>query len=276
MSPKYLAMSFEGDFAPSFDLHCLRPGRRPPDGWGIGYSPGGGPSAAVLKEPTPPHGSIRSELIKAWEHLESSLFVLHIRVAMWGPITDANTQPFSRSWGGRDWLIAHGGSLTARLLPRLRARFEPVGSTDTEQIFCELLERIADRGWRSLGECDPDVLRGWFAELNGQGSLTICLSDGRDLAVYADAAGTGDVHVWEIVPPYATLTFGDEDLTVDLTQRGAKSRKGVVVSSDPLDVKGMQDASWRRVKPGHLLIIRQGAVRAEVGPKPRASIGSTA
>jgi transglutaminase-like putative cysteine protease/predicted glutamine amidotransferase len=242
--PKYLAMSFEGDFAPSFDLHCLRPGRRPPDGWGIGYYPGGGPSAAVLKEPTPPH----------------------IRVATWGPVTDANTQPFSRSWGGRDWLIAHGGSLNERLVARPGARFEPVGSTDTEQIFCELLERIADRGWKSLGDADPEVLRGWFAELNQQGSLTTCLSDGRDLAVYADRAAVGDVHVWEIVPPYAKLKFGDEDLTVDLTQRGAKSRKGVVVSSDPLDVTGMPDAVWRKVTPGHLLIIRQGAVRVEVAP----------
>ncbi|MBC7841873.1 MAG: class II glutamine amidotransferase, partial [Gemmatimonadaceae bacterium] len=264
--PKYLAMSFEGDFAPSFDLHCLRPGRRPPDGWGIGFYPGGGPSAAVLKEPTPPHGSIRSELIKAWEHLESSLFVLHIRVATWGPITDANTQPFSRSWGARDWIIAHGGSLSERLLPRPGARFEPVGSTDTEQIFCELLERIADRGWRSLGDCDPEVLRGWFAELNRQGSLTTCLSDGHDLAVFADAGGAGDVFVWEIVPPYTTLTFGDEDLTVDLTQRGTKSRKGVVVSSDPLAVSGMPNADWRRVTPGHLLMIRQGVVRVEVAP----------
>ena len=265
--PKYLAMSFEGDFAPSFDLHCLRPGRRPPDGWGIGYYPGGGPSAAVLKEPTPPHGSIRSELIKAWEHLESSLFVLHIRVATWGPITDANTQPFSRSWGGRDWLVAHGGSLSQKLPSKPDARFEPVGSTDTEQLFCEILERIADRGWRSIGDCDPDVLRGWFAELNERGSLTTCLTDGRDLAVYADQGGNGDVHVWEIVPPYSALTFGDEDLTVDLTQRGAKPRKGVVVSSDPLEVTGMADVEWRKVAPGHLLIIRQGAVRHEVGGK---------
>ena len=264
--PKYLAMSFEGDFAPSFDLNCLRPDRRPPDGWGIGYYPGGGAAAAVLKEPAPPHGSIRSELIKAWEHLESSLFVLHIRVATWGPITDANTQPFSRSWGGRDWLIAHGGSLNGRPTPRSGARFEPVGSTDTEQLFCELLERIAERGWKSLGDADPEVLRSWFAELNQQGSLTTCITDGRDLVVYADCAGVGDVHVWEIIPPYAKLKFGDEDLTVDLTQRGAKSRKGVVISSDPLAVSGMPEAVWRRVTPGHLLIIRQGAVRVEVAP----------
>lgn len=265
--PKYLAMSFEGDFAPSFDLHCLRPGRRAPDGWGLGYYPGGGDSAAVLKEPTPPHGSIRSELIKAWEHLESSIFLLHIRVATWGPVSDANTQPFSRSWGARDWLMAHAGSLNEQLPVRPEARFEAVGSTDTEHIFCELLERIADQGWRSLGDADPVLLRSWLAELNGRGSLTLCLTDGRDLAVYADANGDGEVHVWEIVPPFPTLSFGDEDLTVDLTQRGAKSRKGVVVCSDPLLVTGMKDATWRRVTPGHLLVVRQGAVRVEVAPK---------
>ncbi len=264
--PKYLAMSFEGDFAPSFDLHCLRPGRRPPDGWGLGYYPGGGQAAAVLKEPSPPFGSIRSELVKAWEHLESSLFVLHIRVATWGPVSDANTQPFARSWGGRDWLMAHAGSLTQRLPQRAGARFEAVGSTDTEQLFCELLDRVADMGWRSLGDADPELLRRWFAEVNDKGVLTSCLTDGRDLAVYADEHGDGDVYVCEIVPPFNEMSFGDEDLTVDLGQRGVKSRKGVVVSSDPLQVTGIKDAKWRRLPPGHLLIIRQGAIRVEVAP----------
>ena len=264
--PKYLAMSFEGDLAPSFDLHCLRPGRRPPDGWGLGYYPGGGQAAAVLKEPTPPMGSIRSELVKAWEHLESSLFVLHIRVATWGPVTDANTQPFSRAWGGRDWLIAHAGSLRQKLETRTGARFDPVGSTDTEQVFCELLERIADQGWRSLGDADPEILRGWFAELNALGSLTTCLTDGRDLVVYADAGGEDDAYVWEIVPPFSAMSFGDEDLTIDLVRRGVKSRKGVVVCSNALHVTAMPNATWRRVAPGHLLVVRQGAIRTEVAP----------
>jgi hypothetical protein len=50
-------MSFEGELAPSFDLTCLEPGRALPDGWGLGYYPGGEPSATVLKEPAPPQGS---------------------------------------------------------------------------------------------------------------------------------------------------------------------------------------------------------------------------
>ena len=265
--PNLFAMSFEGKLAPSFDLRCLHPGRTPPDGWGIGYYPGGEPSATVLKEPAPPNGSIRSELVKAWEHLESSLFVVHIRTATWGAVTDANTQPFSRAWGRRDWLFAHSGSLVDR--PSLRARppFEPVGSTDTEAILCDLLGRMADRGWSSLGEADPLVLLGWYQSLNQLGSVTSVLTDGLDLLVYADRdpAARG-VHLWEAVPPYGSMRLADRDLVVDLTARGVKSRRGVVIASEPMEVTSDSQGAWRPVPPGHLLIIRQGGVRDVVKP----------
>lgn len=265
--PNLLAMSFEGELAPSFDLRCLHPGRTPPDGWGIGYYPGGEPSATVLKEPAPPNGSIRSELVKAWEHLESSLFVVHIRTATWGAATDANTQPFSRAWGRRDWLFAHSGSLVDR--PSLKARplFEPVGSTDTEAILCDLLGRFADRGWSSLGEADPAVLLEWYQSLNQLGTLTSVLTDGLDLLVYADRdpAARG-VHVWDVVPPYGSLRLADRDLVVDLTARGVKSRRGVIIASEPMEVASDSAGSWRPLPPGHMLIIRQGGVRDVVQP----------
>lgn len=260
--PNLLAMSFEGELAPSFDLTCLRPGGRLPDGWGIGYYPGGEPSASVLKEPAPPLGSIRSELVKAWEHLESSLFLLHIRNATWGSINDANTQPFCRTWGGRDWLFGHSGSLMQRLEVSEKSQFEPVGSTDTEIIFCELLRWLAEQGARSLGDVDPAVLRDWFGKINAYGALTSVLTDGRDLVVYADRGGEGDAYFCNVLPPYERLSFRDPDLVVDLSRRGVKSRKGIVVSSAPLDAAEGVRASWERVPPGHLLVIRQGALRA--------------
>ena len=265
--PNYLGMSFEGALAPSFDLRCLRPGRKAPDGWGIGFYPGGGPSSTVLKEPAPPFGSIRGELVKVWEHLESSLFLLHIRVATWGGVSDANTQPFCRSLGGREWLLAHAGSLAHRLPPRPSPRFEPVGTTDTETVFCELLDRIAEAGWRSIGDADPRVLHSWFDELNEHGSLSTLLTDGRDLVVYADRDGREKkVYFLELRPPFTSLSFGDEDLEVDLTRRGIKSRKGIIVCSEPVAVQGVEGIAWRLLPPGHLLVIREGAVRAEVWP----------
>ncbi len=265
--PNLLAMSFEGELAPSFDLRCLHPNRKPPDGWGIGYYPGGEPSASILKEPAPPQGSIRSELIKAWEHLASSLFVLHIRTATWGQISDANTQPFLRSYAGRDWLFAHSGSLEHRVELPAPTLFTPVGSTDTEAIFCDLLERFARRGWGSIGEAEPEVLREWLDAINAHGTLTIVLADGRDLLVYADRGGAPErgIFLCEILPPYEELIISDDDLGVDLTGRGVKSRKGVVIASNPL---AGNEAKWRQLQPGHLALIRQGSIRAHVGPAP--------
>ncbi len=288
--PNLLAMSFEGELAPSFDLLCLAAGRTLPDGWGLGYYPGGEPSAVVLKEPAPPQGSIRGQLAKAWEHLEASLFALHIRSARWGAITDANTQPFCRSWGRRDWLFCHSGSLTKRPTDE-HGRFEPVGSTDTEQLFCVLLGRFAERGWKSVADVDLAMLRDWLDALDDDGGLTIALTDGRDLLVYADRDSEGMLYLGTVAPPYDRAVFGDDDLVLDLGARGTKSRKGVIVSSTPLlpiepeqrppgtDQPAEQRAAivWTQVPPGTLLCIRQGAVIAEHNPaaaaaSPRSSL----
>jgi transglutaminase-like putative cysteine protease/predicted glutamine amidotransferase len=259
--PNLLAMSFEGELAPSFSLHCLGPGRTLPDGWGLGYYPKGEPSSAILKEPAPPQTSIRSQLAMAWEQVASNMFVLHIRHATWGALSDANTQPFARTWGRRDWLMAHAGSLD-RKPTEIPGPFEPVGSTDTEAMFCGLLNRFFEHGWRNLAQVDLGVLLGWLGELNEVGSLSMCFTDGRDLLVHADRRG---VPLWlgTLAPPYEKIAFGDADLDVDLTRRGAKSRKGVIVCSEQLTPRGT-DAEralhWRQLEPGRMLVIREGAV----------------
>ncbi|MGE0547755.1 MAG: class II glutamine amidotransferase [Kofleriaceae bacterium] len=262
--PNLLAMSFEGELAPSFSLHCLNPDRTLPDGWGLGYYPAGEPSAAILKEPAPPQASIRSQLALAWEQVASSLFVLHIRHATWGALSDANTQPFSRTWGRRDWLIGHAASLD-RKPAEVPGPFEPVGSTDTEQIFCALLNRFCERGWRSLADVDLDVLSEWLLAMDDAGGMTMCLTDGRDLLAYADRSGD-PLWLGMLSPPYERIAIGDNDLDIDLTRRGAKSRKGVIVCSDqlePRDGDATTALSWRQLPAGHLIVVRQGAVLVE-------------
>lgn len=258
-------MCFEGELAPAFDLRCLQPGAPRPDGWGLGSYPPGEPSASVLKEPTPAAGGAVS-LLEAREHHEASIFVLHVRAALWGGLSAANTQPFTRVWGGREWMFAHSGSLERRPELAPGALFEPVGATDSEAVFCELMNRLAARPWRSLADADPAVLSEWLVGLNALGTLNVVLSDGRDLLVYADKHESG-LSTWQLLPPYAQVAFGDADVEVDLTRRGVKARKAVFVSSRPLDAvtPGLQ-VDWRPMPAGGLLVLRQGGVRAEVPP----------
>ncbi len=238
--PNLLAMSFEGELAPCFDLTRLRPGRKLPDGWGIGYYPGGEPSASVLKEPAPPQGSIRSELVKAWEHLESSLLVLHIRTATWGSVNDANTQPFSRSWGGRDWLFAHSGSLVDRIEVDPKSAL-PAGRLDghgAHPVRAHALDGVGEppehRRHRSGG-----AARDWFDEMNEHGPPRRSWPTAAIWWSTRIAIAEGDAFLWEVCRrTRERLAFGDDDLEVDLTRRGVKSRKGVIVSSEELKVHG--------------------------------------
>lgn len=269
--PNLFAMSFEGQIVPTFELRCLSESANLPDGWGLGYYPGGEPSACVLKEPVPTAGKGRTALIQEWDHLEASQFIIHVRRAQWGSVSDANTQPFVRTYGMRDWVFGHAGSLGARLERKADARFEPVGSTDTELVFCELMERIAERGWRSLVDVDLRQLQRWLEEWGELGGMTCVLSDGRDLATYADKREEGGLHVAYVVPPYERFAFGNSDLWVDLTQRDGRSRKGVLVSSEPLQFDGDSAVvQWERMSPGRLVVLRQGTEIARVDPLSNA------
>jgi transglutaminase-like putative cysteine protease/predicted glutamine amidotransferase len=271
--PNLLALSFEGRVAPSFDLKCLAEGRDRPDGWGLGYYPSGEPSVTVLKEPAPSATSIRSELVRAWEHTASSIFVLHIRHARWGSNTSANTQPFARHHGGQEWLFGHSGSLEHRLEGPKDIPFEPVGSTDTERLFCELLERMAKHGCRRIADVDPDLLASWYRELNKLGSLSSVLTDGQDLCVWADERGVTLPHVASFYPPYERAAFGDDDVELDLTKRGAMSRRGVIITSNPLRVYGDGRVEHHQVEPGQLILVRGGVVRHKTrGPESAAGL----
>jgi transglutaminase-like putative cysteine protease/predicted glutamine amidotransferase len=274
--PNLIAMSFEGALSPSFDLRCLQHGHPQPDGWGMGFYPGPEPSVSVFKEPAPPSGSVRSTLVQAWDRVSSSIFLLQIRAARWGSISDANTQPFVRSWAKRAWLFAQAGSLDQRLEVGAESLFEPVGSTDGEAAFCETMTRIARNKWRSLADCDPPTLRSWLRDVNELGVFTCALSDGDTLAFYSDRSGGQRNFVWELVPPYDRVVFGDDDLQVDLTRRGAKARRGVVFATSVLDAeKGGLPAVWREIPPGTLIFVRQGAIVAELGPPAAAANGAT-
>src|SRR3989442_15722619 len=118
-----------------------------------------------------------------------------------------------RAWTGVMWLM----ELSGRSRPTMdgASLFEPVGSTDSEQVFCALLGRTAERGCKTLSDIPPAVLLSWFHDLNRHGGLSLALSDGIDLAVYADRRGDGSIFVCELLPPSGVgLALGAEDLTV--------------------------------------------------------------
>src|SRR5262249_22007954 len=145
----------------------------------------------------------------------------------------------------------HSGSLRHRIeRSAAKGPFEPVGSTDSELVFCDLLALFAENAWRSIGDADPNALRAFFERMSAHGNITSVFTDGRDLVAYADAHGESTLYLGLLRPPYEKLVVADYDLELDLGRRGVKSRKGVLVASNPLEGSGV---AWSPMIPGHLV-----------------------
>ena len=106
------------------------------DGFGLGwYGTGNGP--AVYRSVSPAWGDANLRELAA--HIESPLFLAHVRAAIGSPVQQTNCHPFRR---GR-WLFVHNGFLADfHLLRRdLMLAIDPElfgdiqGSTDTEVVF---------------------------------------------------------------------------------------------------------------------------------------------
>jgi len=106
------------------------------DGFGLGWY-GGGNGPALYRSIAPAWGD--SNLRELAAHVESPLFLAHVRAAIGSPVQETNCHPFRR---GR-WLFVHNGFLAGfdelrrdlmfAVAPELFPQMH--GSTDTEVIF---------------------------------------------------------------------------------------------------------------------------------------------
>ena len=106
------------------------------DGFGLGWY-GSGEGPGIYRSVAPAWGDANLRELAA--HLESPLFIAHVRAAIGSPIQQTNCHPFRH---GR-WLFVHNGYLAGfhelrreLMLAIDPARFPDVeGSTDTEVVF---------------------------------------------------------------------------------------------------------------------------------------------
>jgi transglutaminase-like putative cysteine protease/predicted glutamine amidotransferase len=269
---RLVALSFDGAASPSITLKALGKqtvDNNQPYGWGLAWYPGQTSCALVVKDPTSIGDNAMTKLLSDWERFESTVFVGHLRGAA-RTLQEQDTQPFSRSYAGRDWALAHNGDLLANLEADLPLGedpvFEPVGRTDSEYAFCWLLARLRERRARRLADVGWEQLRTWFARLDELGTANFMLTDGVDLAVYADEEGYNELYWARFTPPHDSLKLETHDIVIDLDDAVDRARTVVVVVTRPLST-----GTWHRISPGELLVVRRGAIIHETESDERTA-----
>jgi len=234
------------------------------DGWGIAAYEG--PDVFRLREPL---AAAESELVRYVDrHIPPSrLIITHIRLATRGDRALWNTQPFQRELGGRVHLFAHNGNLSGVDREAFRSRrFRPLGDTDSELVFCHLLERLAPL-WDATDTVPPLADRlarvaEVAAELRPHGPANFFYADSDALFVHAHRRTQAD---GEIRPPgLHMLDRRHCDLSGALADSGldlhGSCQDLLLFASTPLT-----DGPWQPLPEGAVLAVADGEIVARTG-----------
>jgi glutamine amidotransferase len=251
----------------SLELLARRGGAEGPhrDGWGVAFY--AGRDALLLREP---RAASESELVRYIEQHgpPSDLVISHIRLATAGEVALRNTQPFARELGGRMHLFAHNGDLPrilghADFAPR---RFLPVGDTDSEMAFCNLMARLVEV-WDAAAGAVPSlsdrlaVICDFSCRLRELGTANFLYSDSEVLFAHADHRIPPDSQAR--FPGLHVLQRSCREAIPDLAGSGVMlnsvSQALGLVASVPLT-----DEAWEPLHEGEILAIADGQILERV------------
>ncbi len=218
------------------------------DGWGIAFFEGRG--ARLFVDPCAAAESPVAELVRRYP-IKSRNVISHIRKATVGAVTLENCHPFVRELWGRYWVFAHNGDLKD-YAPRLHGQFRPVGSTDSEQAFCWLMQELA-KAHASVPPVQEltATLRELVPQVARHGTFNMLLSNGEALWAH------GSTKLCYIVRqhPFASARLADEDLAVNFAEHTTPQDRVAVVATTPLT----RDEQWTPFAPGELKVFVDGA-----------------
>lgn len=255
-----LAISLDSKGSPAIHLHLPeRPGGSHSHGWGFGWYPEDHSSAMVTKDPAALGEQVLVEAITDWANFCSTVFFCKVRGAAKG-YSHTDTQPFSRSFAGRDWLFMHNGDLDKIELEKLhgqtRRLLEPLGATDSELAFCHLLTQFQESKARRIADLEPELLHGWLRQFDGLGSADMYLSDGDSIVCFHGSQSPKGLWYTRIQPPLNQEAYCSEAADINLVNNPRDThRTGLIVSSSPFSGEG-----WTPMQPGQMMVIRRGAV----------------
>jgi transglutaminase-like putative cysteine protease/predicted glutamine amidotransferase len=257
---RLLALSADGVLSPRIALPGLHEGARATSvGWGFAWYPERQPAALVLKDPAAIGANPLTRVLFDWDRFQADVLIGHVRTDG-GRNTGADTQPFVRSFGGRDWLLAHAGDLAPAKVAALplgdSPTFEPVGRTDSERVFCALLTVAQERRARRLADLGWVLLHEWLGAINNFGTATLLLSDGLDVVAYQDRQRHAGLFWARLPAPQRDAPLCGGGLELHLGGEAGRARSVTIVSSAPLDGGG----EWRPLYPGQMLVLRGGQV----------------
>jgi predicted glutamine amidotransferase len=238
------------DICFSFEGFCARGGKTDDhkDGWGIAFFEGLG--CRVFLDDNPSSTSPIAALVRQYP-IKSTNVIAHIRKATVGPVGLENCHPFKRELWGRYWVFAHNGDVPT--LAESSGLHYPVGQTDSERAFCQILNTLRQRfpkGKPPIADLYA-ALQAITADIAQHGIFNYLLSDGEHFFAHCSTKLCYIVRQ----APFAAAHLIDEDVTVDFQELTTPSDRVAVIATTSLT----DNEQWTPIQPGEILVFQNGA-----------------
>ncbi|HEY9097170.1 MAG TPA: class II glutamine amidotransferase [Hydrogenophaga sp.] len=236
----------------SFTGFCQRGGGTDhhADGWGIAFFEGKG-----LRLFVDPLSAAESPMADFLQHypLKSKNIIAHVRKATYGEVSLQNTHPFARELWGRHWVFAHNGDLH-NYQPYLHSHFRPVGTSDSEQAFCWLMQELA-KSHAALPSVEEltITLRELVPQIRQFGTFNFLLSNGEALWAHCSTK----LHYLIRQHPFTQATLMDRDWTVNFEELNQAGDRVAVIVTTPLT----SNEQWTAFEPDQLMVFVDGMPR---------------
>ena len=248
-----LGMSFNQLINPKvFFKEFQKRGKNNPDGWGIAVYKN--KKVLIKKEAI---NALSSDFLTEKKNLEnilSKIIIGHLRKKSQGEASLNNTHPFFKELNGKDYIFAHNGGISSYKKIKLKYFF-PKGDTDSEYIFCHLLDLIKEKKIKNYNFYDFRWLEQELKKINGKGELNCIFSDGKHLFCYYDKNGYNNLYFIQEKSPYRQIKLKDIDWEIDLRKEKPFDQIGYIISTKPLT-----NESWEKFKKGELIIFKKGEI----------------
>lgn len=246
-----MSSNIPADICFSFSGLMQRGGKTGPhkDGWGIAFYEGRG--CRTFHDPFP---SSHSEIAKLVKHypIKSKYVICHIRKANRGRVCLENTHPFVRELWGRNWCFAHNGQFKGIKKKLKLGQFQPVGTTDSEHVFCWMLDQIANKFNKPPKQDKKlwQLLKSLSSTLAEFGVFNFLLSDSRYLYGHCSTKLAWITRE----APFGSAKLVDDDLKVDFHLHMAPNDVITIIATSPLTA----DEQWQKAQKGEFIIFKEG------------------
>lgn len=227
------------------------------DGWGISFYQGRG--VQDFRGVSAGSDCEVAQFLKT-QKIKADVVVGHIRQANVGALTLENTHPFRRELWGQYFTFAHNGQLKDVFSRLSLGRFKPVGSTDSEFIFCWLLSELEQSfpdGLPSVSELSEVIYqRLRILDQDEEGVCNVLFTDSRALLAYC----SNNLHWITRKAPFGPALLRDVDLSVNFAEETNPTDIVSVIATQALTT----NEEWVKMSPGEFLVFEQGEMKTQI------------